>query len=48
MPPSMCVPLPIRATQAVPPEQLWQLEAINSRARLYRTRLPPDQLNPEG
>ncbi|PRW58804.1 Zinc phosphodiesterase ELAC 1 isoform B [Chlorella sorokiniana] len=36
------------ATQAVPPEQLGELERINPRARLYRTRLPPDQLNPQG
>ncbi len=34
--------------QAVPPEQLGELERINPRARLYRTRLPPDQLNPQG
>lgn len=34
--------------QAVPAEQLGELERINPRARLYRTRLPPDQLNPQG
>jgi hypothetical protein len=33
---------------AVPPEQLDELTQINPRARLHVTRLPPDQLNPEG
>lgn len=36
------------STAAVPPAQLWELELINQRARLYRTRVPPDQLNPDG
>lgn len=34
--------------QAVPPELLGELERINPRARIYRTRVPPDQLNPQG
>jgi hypothetical protein len=33
---------------AVPAEQLDELVQINPRSRLYLTRLPPDQLNPEG
>ena len=35
-------------TAALPPGQLGELEKINQRARLYRTRMPPDQLNPDG
>lgn len=36
------------ATHPVPDEELDELIQINPRARLYVTRLPPDQLNPEG
>lgn len=36
------------STAAVPSASLWELEVINQRSRLYRTRLPPDQLNPDG
>ncbi|KAI3438563.1 hypothetical protein D9Q98_000990 [Chlorella vulgaris] len=35
-------------TTAVPPEELDVAVPINPRSRLYLTRLPPDQLNPEG
>ncbi|KAL4425848.1 hypothetical protein ABPG75_009864 [Micractinium tetrahymenae] len=36
------------STGPVPDDQLDQLVQVNPRARLYVTRLPPDQLNPEG
>lgn len=35
-------------TTAVSPEELDVAVPINPRSRLYLTRLPPDQLNPEG
>lgn len=33
---------------AVPPERLGEYEVVNRRARLSRTAVPPDQLNPRG